>query len=54
VGGRVTMIKVFICPKCGKAVKTTLWQRINHPHLFGKKLYLKCPECKQKGWFIKV
>lgn len=40
-------IQRFKCKHCSLIQDTTLWERIKHPHLFGKKLYLKCPRC---GW----
>lgn len=46
--------KKFKCKECGNIREVGLWGEINHPHLFGKKLLMKCPKCDKVIWHVKV
>lgn len=47
-------MKQFKCPHCGEIKEVNLWGRINHPHLFGVWLYMKCPKCEKYLWMRRV
>ena len=47
-------MRKFQCKHCEMTQIVTLWERIKHPHLFGVRLYMKCPKCGKRNWHRRV
>lgn len=47
-------MKKFKCKHCEHVRDVSFWKELFSFHLFGIKVYVKCPNCGKRSWMKKV